>query len=361
MLNMSQVDIQLLDQQRVHVTAQLDLTRAFGSTADYFAASQIAQPLLDARVAEQLRLAASGIELRAGDIRVHLTPVHIVFARQTLAEYESPLEWPRATVQFEGQMNSDLQPAHNAIRVRFDDRFVFEEPIATTLQYAKDDLIVSRWLVTFQSSPLLAAPGWFASDYPEPALASALEVSSSGAEVFSRYFGLGFWHILPDGIDHLLFLLAIVLGLPTVRGLFLSLSLYTAAHSLSFAAATLGWLPSGIPGVELMIALSIVISAAMNFWSREGVAGGNSVMTFAFGLLHGLGFASALTGAGLPTEQRLAGLLGFNFGVEAAQLLCVALLLPVWWCRRFAWYRGRILWPLSLAIVLVVVSWWWGL
>ena len=356
LLNMSRVNIQLLDQHRVLVTAQLDLTRAFGSAAAYFSASQVTEPLSDRRIVEQLRLAANAIDLRVGDVRVHLTPISIAFVEQTLADYQSPLEWPRATVRFEGRLAAASSPQHSGVRVRFDDGFVFEEPIATTLQSSTDEQVVSRWLVTFQSSPQLKAPRWFSISGLQPASVRR----SSDSNAFGRYFSLGFWHIIPGGIDHLLFVLAIVLGMPTLRALLISLSLYTVAHSLSFAAATLGWLPPGMFGVEPLIALSIVFCGLVNFRDRTPAVN-HAVMTFAFGLLHGLGFASALGEAGLPVAQRLLSLLGFNFGVESAQLLFVVLITPLWWCRRFYWYPNRIRKPVSMIIVLTAVSWFIGL
>ena len=351
LLNMSTVEIRLLEKRKVLVVAQLDLTRAFGDSESYFAASQVARPLLDLQVSKQLELAANAIHLQAGDVRIPVNPTRIAFANLALADYRSPLEWPRAQVQFEGQLPSDLRPIHNAVSVRFDDSFVFEEPIATTLRSAPDDVSASRWLVTLQSSPSLSAPAWFAvDDLQSPQLVQATTFSA-----LQRYFGLGFWHIIPNGVDHLLFLLAIVLGVRTARGLLLSLSTYTAAHTLSFAAATLGWLPASMMNVEPLILLSIVCSALLNLWS-DVPSVRQVVITFAFGLLHGLGFASAISGAGLPTELRLESLLGFNLGVESAQLLCVVCALPVWWCRRFSWYPSRLRNPVSLLIALIALA-----
>ena len=351
LLNMSTVEIRLLEQRKVQVVAQLDLTRAFGDSESYFAASQIPRPLHDPQVTKQLELAASAIRLQAGDIRIPLNATSIAFADLALADYRSPLEWPRAKVQFEGALSSGLRPGHNAVSVRFDDSFVFEEPIATTLRSTPDDVSASRWLVTLQSSPSLSAPLWFADDD----LQSPQLVQTTAFSALRRYFDLGFWHIIPDGVDHLLFLLTIVLGVRTGRGLLLSLSAYTAAHTLSFAAATLGWLPASMMNVEPLILLSILFSALLNFCSDVSSAR-QAAVTFAFGLLHGLGFASAISGAGLPTELRLESLLGFNLGVESAQLLCVGGAWPLWWCRRFSWYPARLRTPGSLLIALIALA-----
>jgi len=348
LLNMSTVEVRLLEQHRVLVVAQLDLTRAFGSAADYFAASQIVEPLSNTEVRRQLGMAADAIQLTAGDVRIPLRATDIEFVKQTLANYESPLEWPRASVRFEGALPEQATPAHLSVKINFTDGFVFEEPIATTLQSTPDELSVSRWLVTFQSSPVLDAPSWFALDQLSPAQVT----KSSAYSAIASYFSLGFWHIIPDGVDHLLFLLTIVLGVRTARSLLLSLSAYTLAHTLSYAAATLGWLPASMLNVEPLILLSIVVSALLNLQATVKALW-QAAITFGFGLLHGLGFASALGGAGLPTELRLESLLGFNLGVETAQLLCVLLVLPLWWCRRFAWYPTGLRKPGSIVIALV--------
>jgi len=351
LLNMSTVEVRLLDEREVVVVAELDLTRAFGGAANYFAASEISLPLSDPSVRKQLSLAASAIHLKAGGVRIVLRPTAITFAGMTLAEYESPLEWPRAKIKFEGLLPPEAVPDHTGINLSFDASFVFEEPIAATLYSPLDDLSVSRWLITLQTSPRLQAPAWFGLDDLE-----AVQVSQpSGVSAFRRYFSLGFWHIIPDGVDHLLFLLAVVLGVRTGRSLILLLSAYTAAHTLSYAAATLGWLPASMLNVEPLILLSIVITALLNFCDRVRLPW-QAPITFAFGLLHGLGFASALGGAGLPIELRLESLLGFNVGVEIAQLLCVLLVLPLWSCRGRDWYPSWLRNPGSAAIVLVALG-----
>ena len=120
----------------------------------------------------------------------------------------------------------------------------------------------------------------------------------------------------------------------------------------------LGWLPATFLNVEPLILLSIVFSALLNFWSSVRALW-QAAITFGFGLLHGLGFASALGGAGLPTELRLESLLGFNLGVEIAQLVCVLLALPLWWCRRFSWYPARLRNPGSLLIASVALGMLW--
>jgi len=158
------------------------------------------------------------------------------------------------------------------------------------------------------------------------------------ATVLRRYGALGVEHIL-SGPDHLLFLLALVLLVRGWRQLTLTITAFTAAHSLSLALAVLGVvrLPPG--PVEALIAASIV-PVAIEALRPSGVdptliGRAPWLAAFCFGLLHGLGFATALTELGLPPDHLPAALASFNLGVEAGQLLVVALvLLPVRWLQR---------------------------
>jgi len=148
--------------------------------------------------------------------------------------------------------------------------------------------------------------------------------------ILKRYVALGFEHILPLGLDHLLFVAGLVLGSPREpRRLVLWLSAFTLAHTLTFALSALGvvGLPSSI--VEPLIALSIAYVGVENLLRKGGDPKARLLLVFAFGLVHGLGFAGALRSLGLPDADRWLGLIGFNVGVEAGQLTAVAVLLPL--------------------------------
>ena len=150
------------------------------------------------------------------------------------------------------------------------------------------------------------------------------------AEIAWAYFVLGVEHIL-GGIDHLLFVLALLLIVRGGRRIILTVTAFTVAHSITLVAATLGWL--SVPGapVEAIIALSIVFVAAEVIHSRQGRPGLTErapwIVAFSFGLLHGLGFAGALAEVGLPQIAIPIALLMFNVGVEIGQLLFVVAVL----------------------------------
>jgi hydrogenase/urease accessory protein HupE len=143
------------------------------------------------------------------------------------------------------------------------------------------------------------------------------------------YTGLGVEHIL-TGFDHLLFVVALTLLVRRRRPLVLTITAFTVAHSLTLAATVLGLVTVAPAPVEAAIALSIVLVCA------ECARGTDSVtrrapwlVAFTFGLLHGMGFASALMDIGLPEKHIPAALLCFNLGVELGQLAVIAVVLAV--------------------------------
>jgi len=157
--------------------------------------------------------------------------------------------------------------------------------------------------------------------------------TSPGAfEVVQTYTVLGIEHIL-TGFDHLLFVLALVILVKGLRRLIATVTAFTVAHSLTLVAATLGWVHVPGPPVEAAIALSIVFVAGEIVHSRQGMQGLTErfpwIVAFTFGLLHGFGFASALSEVGLPQTAIPVALLFFNVGVEIGQLLFIALVLAV--------------------------------
>ena len=171
------------------------------------------------------------------------------------------------------------------------------------------------------------------------------------------YLWLGFAHILPRGYDHALFVMGLFLCAPQWRPLLWQVSAFTVAHTLTLALAVLGIVTVSPRIVEPLIALSIVWVAVENIWRSE--IGWTRVATvFAFGLLHGLGFAGALGALGLEKSTLVPALLCFNLGVEAGQfaVLLGAFLLLGWATKRDD-YRRRIAVPGSFLIA-AVAAWW---
>ncbi|MDU8944347.1 HupE/UreJ family protein [Ovoidimarina sediminis] len=152
--------------------------------------------------------------------------------------------------------------------------------------------------------------------------------------VFASYFGLGFEHIL-EGWDHLLFVFALLLLIRDSWRLVGAVTAFTVSHSITLAGATLGWLSVPSAPVEATIALSIVFLASELAQATPGRHRLSErfpwLITFSFGLLHGLGFAGALAEIGLPSGEVPLALLAFNLGVEAGQLAFIAVILAVGW------------------------------
>jgi hypothetical protein len=157
------------------------------------------------------------------------------------------------------------------------------------------------------------------------------------SQIVAAYVPLGFEHIML-GIDHLLFVLGLMLLVGSAWMLCKTITAFTVAHSITLAAATFGWV--GVPesAVNASIALSIVFVAVEVLKYRRGQAGWSArfpwAIAFGFGLLHGFGFAGALTDIGLPQANLPAALLFFNVGVEIGQLAFVFIALAVHWAHR---------------------------
>jgi len=185
-------------------------------------------------------------------------------------------------------------------------------------------------------------------------------------EVVQTYTALGIEHIL-TGFDHLLFVLALVILVKGVRRLIATVTAFTVAHSLTLVAATLGWVHVPGPPVEAAIALSIVFVAGEIIRSRQANPGLTQrypwVVAFTFGLLHGVGFASALAEVGLPQLSIPMALLFFNVGVEIGQLMFIAAVFAAIATGRWIGQRARVpkhhgLWRIPPYAIGGIASYW---
>ncbi|HSG89315.1 MAG TPA: HupE/UreJ family protein [Pseudomonadales bacterium] len=345
LLNMTEATVRVAPDGGVDVDLRIDLTREFGDTRGYHAfanrpPSELMAPPLMARWERLL----DAVELRQGETRValHLTAVEAP-AERSLAAFEDPFVWPRTRLRFAGRLAGTAP-----LRVTFASRFRFEEPIAVSLVDTASGASRSRWLVANQTSPALVLDGM------------APQAEAPAEPLWRRilaYAGVGFAHILPTGTDHLLFVLMLLLASARRRDLLLQVSLFTLAHSLTLIMAAYRIIELPARPVEVLIAASILWVAIENL--RGGAVGGTRLaVVFAFGLLHGLGFARALAALELPTRDFLLALVSFNVGVEAGQLAFIALVLVVLAVVGTRLDRDRQLRkPLSLATALVALYW----
>ena len=174
---------------------------------------------------------------------------------------------------------------------------------------------------------------------------------------FVRYIATGFDHIVPKGLDHILFVLGLFFLAAGMRALLWQVSAFTVAHTVTLALGATGVVAVPPAVVEPLIAASIAYVGVENVLSR-GLTPWRPVVVFGFGLLHGLGFASVLTDFGLGERNFVAKLIGFNVGVELGQLAVIAAATVVvgWGAGRW-WYRRAVATPASLVIAAVGMFW----
>jgi hypothetical protein len=178
------------------------------------------------------------------------------------------------------------------------------------------------------------------------------------ADVLLEYAALGFTHIVPLGLDHILFVLGLFLLSTRMAPLLIQVTAFTVAHTLTLALSVYGVvsLPSSV--VEPLISASIVYVAVENILTPN-LKPWRALVVFGFGLLHGLGFAGVLVEVGLPHGQFVPALVSFNVGVELGQLavIAIAYLAVGIWGRNRAWYRPRVVIPASATVAAVGLFW----
>lgn len=185
----------------------------------------------------------------------------------------------------------------------------------------------------------------------------SLDAPSKG-QVFWQYLIEGYKHIIPLGVDHILFILCIFFLNTRLKPILLQASMFTLAHTITLGLSMYGIIqvPAGI--VEPLIALSIALLAVENMFYRE-VRPHRLITVFIFGLVHGMGFAGALNDLGMPSNAFFTALISFNLGVELGQI-SIILLMYYLVTRKYgqrAWYRAKLVLPLCICIAIVAGYW----
>lgn len=205
----------------------------------------------------------------------------------------------------------------------------------------------------------VVASYWLQDGGPTPPLVPWGRVESPSMwEVATTYLQLGFTHIVPLGVDHILFVLGIFLLSLRLGPLLWQVSAFTLAHTITLGLSMAGWMALSPAIVEPLIALSIIYVAIENVITPT-LHPWRVVIVFLFGLLHGMGFAGVLTEIGLPAHSFWQALISFNIGVELGQLsvILIATLLLTLPFGRSPYYRQRFVVPLSLLIALIGGYW----
>lgn len=200
---------------------------------------------------------------------------------------------------------------------------------------------------------------WIRDDRPStPFSLHAVFAKPGLVEVAKTYTEAGFVHIIPRGLDHILFILGIFLMSMHLRPMLWQVTMFTVAHSLTLSLGVFGLVNLPPQWVEPLIALSIAYVAIENLVFRN-MTRIRLPIVFAFGLLHGLGFASTLSEFGMPRDAYMWALVWFNVGVELGQVTVLLLgyfAITIWFsnARR---YRTWVVWPGSLCIAFIGVTW----
>lgn len=177
-------------------------------------------------------------------------------------------------------------------------------------------------------------------------------------QVVGFYFKLGFAHIIPLGFDHILFVVGLCLLSTKIKVILWQATAFTVAHSITLALSMKNIIVAPGAVVEPLIALTILFVAIENLLLSE-LKPWRIVLVFFFGLIHGMGFASALNEIGLPPNQFFTSILSFNLGVELGQIAIIIamftlIIIPL---RKKLFYRKVIVYPLSILIAIIAAYW----
>ncbi len=172
------------------------------------------------------------------------------------------------------------------------------------------------------------------------------------------YTKLGFTHIIPQGFDHILFIISLCLLSTKIKPILWQATAFTVAHSITLALSMKNIFVVPSPIVEPIIALSIVFVTLENIFISQ-LKPWRILVVFLFGLIHGMGFASSLNEIGLPNGKFFTSILSFNVGVELGQMAMIAavfftIIIPF---KNKPWYRKRIVYGLSACIALIAAYW----
>ena len=185
----------------------------------------------------------------------------------------------------------------------------------------------------------------------------ALEKAPTNHVIF-YYLKLGVRHIVPEGTDHILFVVGLCLLSTKIKTILWQATAFTVAHSITLALSMKGIIVAPGAVVEPIIALSILFVAVENILLSE-LKPWRILIVFLFGLIHGMGFASALNEIGLPRNKFYTSILSFNGGVELGQIAVIIAVfaLVIFPLGRKPWYKKRVVYPLSALIALVAAYW----
>lgn len=370
MLNMTRVYVTVdLETREMRTWVNVDLTRLMDGPKPYYALTQLPPEQQAAQMTPVTEKLLAGMHFYFGDEELSQQVERIVLPDLEYEEYEKALAAPMSEIWF----LSTLPENDAELSFATDVGLPVELPLIFSVNIPTLEQRMTRWLDLGQKSEGIAlslAPAKPESivaqsdDGKEPPLArqpaapaAPTPVQRSWLHASGQYLYFGFTHILPKGLDHILFVLGLFLLAIRWKPLLAQVTCFTVAHSITLALAVLGFVSLSPKIVEPLIALSIAYVGIENIF-HTNLTRTRLAVVFLFGLLHGMGFAGVLMELGLPRTEFVPALVFFNVGVELGQIsvLCLAFL-ALGWFRNRNYYKKFVLIPGSAAISLVAIYW----
>jgi hydrogenase/urease accessory protein HupE len=358
----TRVEALVASPREIAITIDYNLALVLPQPAAYYPLTQSSVETQKAAITRALPQILAAMEFYAGDDRLVLELQSFALPKLSAAAFDDPAQDKSAELRFTAKLPA--KPGSLVLVVPYD--APVEHPVLFAAGTQVHGVLARSWVEEGPSEPFDF--DWTKLPVPGEAVAVAARTNPglvAGGERpptpwyvdFWTYLRLGFKHIIPEGLDHILFVLALFFLGQTWRKLVAQTTVFTIAHATTLFLSRYGVV--NVPGriVEPLIAFSIACIALENiWWPKLGPA--RLALVFAFGLIHGLGFASSLSEVKFPEHQFLVALLGFNFGVDFGQLFIIALaLLAVGWWREKPWFRTRIMIPCCTAIAAIGVYW----
>jgi hypothetical protein len=365
---MTQVLVSFGQPGTVDVKFDVDLTMLLGSPERYYEVATESPERQQEDVRRLVPRVVNNLQLFVGQQRLQLVFHRFSASKAQKADYLDASMSKLSTLSFIATLPAG---AANPLKLVVPLGAEVDYPIAYTVQIPAAHVSVTRWVEEgmHESDPFAwvgkvptgegpasggTAPAPQSATLPAPAFnPDALPWPRQ----LALYLRLGFHHIVPEGADHILFVLGLFFLGITWRKLLSQTTVFTVAHATTLFLSTYGIFSLPSRYVEPAIALSIAFIAIENV-VKPRLGPGRLAIVFGFGLIHGLGFASSLSDVPFPKSDFVVALLGFNFGVDLGQLFVIALAFGVvGWFRNRPWFRGRIAIPCSLAIAAVGLFW----
>jgi hypothetical protein len=352
LLNMTNLHLDLSDPQAVTLQVKIDLGQSLLSSQDYWLAvgsdSTVQAEILEPAIAQL----ASGLRIVIAGTAVSLDLQSWSLEAASLEAIENPLSPQFALLSFSvkhpGIASAD-ELARQQVEVSIDENLEVPWPALLRLDAASRELPVSRLLTANDRN---SRPISLSADAPDSdsSILTRLALLVQNWGPGFGWMAIGFQHIIPWGLDHIVFVLGLFFLSTRLSTLLYQVSCFTVAHSITLGLAALGIVSVPASVIEPLIAASIIFIAVDNLYSNI-LARWRLLLVTLFGLLHGLGFASALSELILPAENFYMTLLMFNLGVEAGQITVLLLAFAaVGWLRSWAQYTERVARPATVTI-----------